>query len=103
MPDITLEGIVNRSGRGKKAVIFIDHKDEIRLKRWWIENHIDTKLDDINHPISHRPCPQIGAETTARDIKDRQPVKITIDIRPYVRGGRQRIGIKTVSIEPIEG
>ncbi len=44
MSDITIKGIVNRSGRGKDAVVFIDRSDQKKLLEWWKENRIDTTL-----------------------------------------------------------
>jgi hypothetical protein len=101
MPDISLDGVIYRIVyRSKKAVVFIDEKDHRKLLEWWRDNHIDTVLAQLRHPILDVPCFQISAETTANNIEDGTLVKITIEASSRMRGKRPHIGIKTISIKP---
>jgi len=105
MTDITFEGVVYyvtyRSSKVEPRV-FINEKDHKKLDTWWRENNIQTKLEKKHHPILHIDCPQIQAQTTAKNIREGTRVKITIDASTRMRGGMPHIGIKTVSIIPID-
>ena len=102
MPIITLEGVVYRityrSTKYTKPVVFINKNDHTRLKIWSLENHIDTKIESLSHPILHTRCPQIQAESKAKDIKDGTAVKITIDSMTRKMKGKPHIGITTLEI-----
>ena len=102
MLEIVLKGVVCRvSFRTKKSVVFIDEDDHERLYEWWHDNHIDTKLETLTHPITNRPCPQIQAESTAKDIQDGTPVDIKIKAASRnMKSGEIRVGIRTLSITP---
>jgi len=104
MPDITLEGVVYhvpyRSSKDRiHSRVFIDEKDHEKLDAWWRENHIDTKLEKLPHPILHKPCPQIQAKSTAKNIKNGTQVTITIDVVTRMKSGKSHIGLKTLSIK----
>ena len=100
MDEITLKGTVYRGGQGSNAkkVVFIDPADHSRMKVWWMENHIDTKLGFFPHPVTKRPCPQISAETIAQNMPDGQDVLITIVTKLRKRAGLPHMGIKTLAI-----
>ncbi|PKN33217.1 MAG: hypothetical protein CVU61_14470 [Deltaproteobacteria bacterium HGW-Deltaproteobacteria-19] len=98
MPSITLDGMVNRSGRGNDAVVFIDKKDLKRLDTWWRGNRIDTKLGEMYNPVTRKSEVQINANTKAKIFDDRTIVKITIDVRPWKKAGVDRIGIKILEV-----
>jgi hypothetical protein len=103
MTEITLEGVVcSISYHTTKHVVFIDEKDHKKLHVWWQDNSIQTDLQKKYHPILHTRCPQISAQTTAKNIREGTRVKITIDASTRMRGGMPHIGIKTVSIIPID-
>jgi len=104
MPDITLEGVVYRvpyrsSKNSIHSRVFIDVKDHEKLYAWWRENHIDTKLEELPHPILNKPCPQIQAKSTAENIKNGTPVKITIYEKSRMKMGKPHMGLKTRSIK----
>ncbi|MCX5823893.1 MAG: hypothetical protein NTY86_10420 [Deltaproteobacteria bacterium] len=105
MPEITLEGVVYRttyrSTKYTKPVIFINKKDHPRLKIWWLENKIDTNIESLPHPVLHTLCPQIQAESTAKDIEDGTMVKIIIDVANRKRQEKPHIGIRTVEIQAV--
>ena len=97
MPEITLEGVVYRvpdrsSKDSTHSRVFIDEKDHSKLDVWWRENRIDTKMEKLSHPILHKKWPQIQATSTAIDIENGTPVKITI---------KSHIGLRTLSIIPV--
>ncbi len=104
MSYITCEGYVHcvpyRSSQVEHRV-FIDEKDHKKLYTWLRENHVDTNLEALSHPISHKSCPQIQARSTAKNIKDGTQVKITIDVATRMKSGKPRVGLKTLSIIPI--
>lgn len=102
MPDIVLKGVVYRASfRSTKPLVFIDVDDHKRLNKWWLDNHVDTKLEALSHPISNKACLQISAESTAKNIKDGTPVDITIGVsKRHMKSGIIHVGIRTLSIEP---
>lgn len=103
MSDITLNGVVYRTSyRATKPVVFIDFKDHKKLYDWWRDNHIDTGLGELVHPVLNKKYPQISAESTAKNIKDATLVAITIGVAKRIRGGNPHIGIKTKGIKIIE-
>lgn len=105
MPVITLEGVVHRvtyrSTKYVKPVIFINEQDHKKLYAWWRDNHIDTNLGELYHPILRKSCPQIQAESKAKDIKDGTLVKISLAAVTRRRGGRPHRGISTIRIDEI--
>jgi hypothetical protein len=103
MSVLTVEGIVFRISyrSSNKPVVFIDEKDHDKLTKWWIGNNIQTIMEKKNHPISHVPCPQIQADSKAKNIKDGTAVTITLGVAFRMKDGNKHLGIETIDIKPM--